>query len=376
MKKEFRRYKQGEADKIYRTLSPKNKEIIKDFLDVCSVTAKEGKLTKIRRHLIQFYDITRTDLNEQTKETINHFLSVLNKSDKSSWTKNEIKCYLKKFLRLHYKDLDLIENIKGENRNVAQKVNENNLITEKDVEKMLRYAESFKEKAYLFLLFESGARPQELIKLRWQDIIFQNDYADINLYSNKTRKTRSFPVKKASKFLQDWKQNYSYPDVQPSDYVFVSRWRDKPMTSIGLNKMLRRMSKKAGLNKDVWNYLFRHTRATKLYEELPQQIVEKLMGHKNMAGVYAHISNKKAREMMLNKIYKVEEISENEMEIIRKGYKKISKLFSQLREDNDKNNKTINLLKQKYPRQMKEIDEKFNTLVKNIKNQTLNQPTH
>ena len=81
MKKTFRRYKSGEAEKIYNKLSPKNKQIIKDFLKVCSITAGEGKLTKIRRHLIQIYDITQTDLNKQTNDTITHFLSVLNKSD-------------------------------------------------------------------------------------------------------------------------------------------------------------------------------------------------------------------------------------------------------------------------------------------------------
>ena len=89
------------------------------------------------------------------------------------------------------------------------------------------------------------------------------------------------------------------------------------MTTSGLNKMLRKMAKASGIGKDVWNYLLRHTRATRLYEELPQQIVEKLMGHKNMAGVYAHISSKKAREEMLSKIYKIEELSPEEKDEIK-----------------------------------------------------------
>jgi len=172
---------------------------------------------------------------------------------------------------------------------------------------MLRCAQNYKEKAYLFLSFETGARPQELLNLKWRDVKFEKEYADINLFSNKTKSSRNFPVRKAKEHLWNWKQNYSFPDLNSNDYVFPSRKRDKILTTPGINKMLRRIATASGLNKDVWSYLFRHSRATRLYEELPQQIVEKLMGHKNMAGIYAHISSKKAREEMLSKIYKIED---------------------------------------------------------------------
>ncbi len=311
MKKDFPRYELGECVNIENKMSWKNKQILGDFKKHCSILAGEGKVTKIGRILVQLYDVTETNLWEQTKETIDSFLVLLNKTNRSVWTKNEIKVYLKKFLKWYYKDLNMIENIKSDSRRDLnpEKINENNLVTEEDVEKMLRCAESYKEKAYLFLTFETGARPQELIGLKWKDIKFEDEYADITLFSQKTKKSRSFPVKKAREYLWEWKQNYSYPDVKPSDYIFPSRWRDKCMTSVGLNKMLRRMAKKSELNKDVWNYLFRHTRATRLYEELPTPIVEQLMGHKNMSGIYAHISSKKTREEMLSKIYKIEKIS-------------------------------------------------------------------
>jgi len=100
------------------------------------------------------------------------------------------------------------------------------------------------------------------------------------------------------------------------------------MTSAGLNKMLRRMAKAAGLDKDVWTYLIRHTRATRLYEELPQQIVEKLLGHKNQAQIYAHISMKKARDEMLNKIYKIEELPQAERQKLEKEMEKMRKQVS------------------------------------------------
>lgn len=326
MKKEYPQYKNGDLIEIEKKLNYKNKKILDDFVKHCSINAGEGKCLKIRKHTLQFYDVTEKNLYAIDKETVDSFLIILNNSNRSMWTKNEIKVYLKKFIKWYYKDNEMIENIKTDSRRGLDpvKINENNLITEEDIEKMLRCAESFKEKAYLFLSFETGARPQELAELKWKNIKFEKDYADITLFSNKTGQSRTFPVKKSKQHLWEWKQNYSFSNLKPNDYVFPSRFgRDKPITSAGLNKMLRRMATASGLDKDVWNYLFRHTRATRLYEELPTPIVEKLMGHKNMSGVYAHISSKKAREAMLNKIYHIEELTKEEKEEIKDLKKEI-----------------------------------------------------
>ena len=352
MKEEYPKYKNGDLIEIEKKLNYKNKKILDDFIKHCSINAGEGKCLKIRKHTLQFYDVTEINLYDQTKESVDSFLIVLNQSNRSMWTKNEIKVYLKKFIKWHYHDLDMIENIKTDSRRGLdpKKINENNLVTEEDIEKMLRCAESFKEKAYLFLSFETGARPQELAELKWKNIKFEKDYADITLFSNKTGESRTFPVKKSREFLWEWKQNYTFPNLKSSDYVFPSRFgRDRPITTTALNKMLRRMATACSLDKDVWNYLFRHTRATRLYEELPTPIVEKLMGHKNMSGIYAHISSKKSREAMLNKIYKIEDLTpekEEELQILREKVEKLGTAFQMICEG-----KTIKYVKGKisYP---------------------------
>jgi integrase/recombinase XerD len=311
MKRKLPHYKAGQLEDIGSHIKGKDKDALDGFLKKCSITASPKKVDKIRKLLIQFYDVTEIPLTKQTKESVDSFLIILNNSDKSLWTIDELKVYIKQFLKYYYKDLELVENFKSSGKKqLNPKITENNLLTEEDLEKMLRQAESFKESAYLLVAFQTGARPQELIDIRWKDVKFEDGYADLTLYSSKTKTARTFPVvEKTMKALWDWKEHYSYPDVKPQDYVFPSRWRDKPMTSAGLNKMLRRLSKKAGLQKDVWGYLLRHSKATKLYEELPQQICEKLLGHKNMAGIYAHISSKKAREELLKKVYHIEELS-------------------------------------------------------------------
>lgn len=335
MKSEYPRYEKGSLQKIKKKLNPKNKQILKEFLKVCSIEAGEGKIKKIERFLLQFYDITEIDLDKQTKESVNSWLIVLNKSDRSFWTRNEFKGYVKKFLKGYYKDLELIENIKRSKKDRKRindtKINENNLITPEELEKMIRQTESFRQKALILLLWETGGRPQEIVNLKWRDIKFKDSYGNITLYSNKTGTTRTFPIKETCIHLKRWKQEFCFPNVKESDFVFPTPLnRSKPITTTAINNMLKKVSKRAGINRHIWSYLFRHTRATRLYEELPQQIVEKLMGHKDMAGIYAHISDKKAREEMLNKIYKIEELTEEEKD---KYDKLIKELKQQLTDD-------------------------------------------
>jgi len=222
----------------------------------------------------------------------------------------------------------MIENLKtrGNDDFDEQKINENALIEPEEVERMLKFAESYKDKALLFIEFESGARPQEILNLRWSDVDFKEGRVDINVFSGKTRRSRIFPLNKATKFVHDWKQNYVYADIKPSDYVFPSRFsRDKPMDSASANRILRKMAEKAGIKKRIWNYIFRHTRATRLYEELPTPIVEKLMGHKDQYGRYAHISTRKAREEMLSKIYHINELTPEKKDELEKQIEELKK---------------------------------------------------
>jgi len=337
MKESYLKYKYGELDKAEKKLSKGDKEVLDSFLKKCSITAGEKKVLHIKKLIIQLVDVTQLELTKQTKESIDSFLSLLSNSDKSKWTKDEIRVYVKQFLLWYYKDLDMVESFKLESKKELnpQRITENNLITEEDIEKMLRFAQGYKDKAYLLLAFQTGARPQELLNLKWKDINFQDKYADITLYSNKTEQARTFPiVNETMNALWEWKQHYAYADVSPKDFIFVSRWRDREMTTAGLNQMLRKMATASGIGKDIWSYLLRHTRATRLYEELPQQIVEKLMGHKNQAGIYAHISSKKAREEMLNKIYKIEEPTKadiNKMKELEKDLEKLKVIISKQR---------------------------------------------
>ena len=220
MRKTYPRYKQGALNLVEKKLSKEDIEVLTNFLKKSSITAGEKKVNHIKKLILQLTEVTQLPLTKQTKESVDSFLSLLSNSDKSFWTKDEIRIYVKQFLLWYYSDLKMVENIHAESKKGLnpQKVTENNLISEKDIERMLRFAQGFKDKAYLLLGFWSGARPQELLNLRWKEIKFEEKSADITLYSGKTGQSRTFPiVEETMKSLWEWKQHYSFPDVQPRE---------------------------------------------------------------------------------------------------------------------------------------------------------------
>ncbi len=327
----------GDSEKVKAKLSQKNKKILNDFVKECAMNVKDGtKIRNIERHTLKFYMILGKDFDKWKPEDIVSIGIILKNYDKSIHTGKEMIIYFKKFVKQLYKRnidiLEVLEKIKACHKRVDDtKINENNLITPEELERMLRQAESFRQKALLLLLWESGARPQEILELKWKDIVFDGEFANISLYSRKTKRNRSFPVNETTIHLKRWKQEFCFPNLKLNDFVFPNKNnRDKPITSAGLNKFLRVISGKAGIKRKIWAYLFRHSRANALYEELPTPTVEKLMGHQNMYKVYSHISSKKAREEMIKKVYHVEELSPEKKAELEKKMEAMEKRMAEL----------------------------------------------
>lgn len=75
------------------------------------------------------------------------------------------------------------------------------------------------------------------------------------------------------------------------------------------------------LNRTIFPYLLRHSRLTKLYRDLPEQIVKKYAGHSpdsKMPAVYSHISSKDVKDVILEQIYNVKEITPTQKEDLQK----------------------------------------------------------
>jgi len=302
---------------IFNKLPAQDKKDIKDFCDYCRISAGEKKVRVTRATVLQFLDIVEKPISKIELKDLRGYLAVLNSANLSHYTKNDVKKYVKKLLRWKFKDwserFDDFKDVKGVALRKAfnhTKVNENTLVTKEELEKLLRTAQTLKWKAILTFLYETGCRPQELRNLKWKHLRYNDDGADVTLFSNKTEESRTIPIKDCVVHLRRWEQEYQFELKTSNDYIFPNAQRGI-LSDNALPKQLKVLCREAGI-RFIHPYLLRHTRLTSLYNKIPEQIVKKYAGHSpdsKMPSIYSHISNKDVRDVMLEKIYNIKELS-------------------------------------------------------------------
>lgn len=140
----------------------------------------------------------------------------------------------------------------------------------------------------------TGARPNELIALRWSDIDWVNEAIDIN--KGRVRGEEGLPKTVSSerlipmlppvrKVLQELKNSHT---VAIDNYVFVNK-KGNPIDK-HLDRIWARALKKAGLRHRP-SYQLRHTFATQLLTDgFPVNYVARLLGHSTIDVTIRHYS--------------------------------------------------------------------------------------
>ena len=93
MKVEYPSYQSTGTAFIEDTLSKNDLKILNDFCNYCKTTAADKKVRTIRATLLQIHDIIEKPYDKLTIEEIRGFVSILNRSKFSAWTKNDIRKY-------------------------------------------------------------------------------------------------------------------------------------------------------------------------------------------------------------------------------------------------------------------------------------------
>lgn len=168
------------------------------------------------------------------------------------------------------------------------------LLTPEDIELLINSAQNIRDKAYIAVLYESGARKGELEELQIKHINFDENGAVITLPKGKTG-ARRIRIVFAAGYIRNWLDNHPLKDDR--DAWVWSSFRDET-TIVGyctLWRTLRRAAKKAGVEKKVNPHSFRHARATYLAKHLTEQQLKAYLGWtagSNMAATYVHLSGK------------------------------------------------------------------------------------
>lgn len=318
---------------VFLRLSDENQKIITSYISYCRKDAGETTLRKYWGKIVQFADVVEKPLSKLTMKDVIGFLSVLNTSNRTTDSKNDIKKVVKRFIKWKYEGkkefFKIDKEIKQKRRGSSERISKKDLLTAEELELIMRKTDSLKWKAFVMFMYETGCRPEECYKLKWADLDFQAK--EVVLNSAKTGEQRPIPLDQSIIHLRRYYQEYPFLDVKNSDYIFPSSKREKPISNQIVSLFMKKLSKK--IDKKVFAYLFRHTRLQEIRPKLSIEAYEKIAGHSIETALrhYGHLDTEDAGREMKAFVYNIKEISPQEKvqyEEMKKEIMELKEMFS------------------------------------------------
>ena len=148
----------------------------------------------------------------------------------------------------------------------------------------------FRNLVIMILLYDSGARIQELLDLRIKDL-FLNEKTPYVILTGKGSKVRAVPLmEKTVKQLEKYLKLFHYRNSNGDDYLIytVHNGRHTIMSQDMVQKFIDKYFKAAKSRNNnmidhIYCHMFRHSRATHLYRNgMPLPLVSEWLGHKQI----------------------------------------------------------------------------------------------
>lgn len=171
-----------------------------------------------------------------------------------------------------------------------------NFIFQKEIDELLKNRDSDNIRDYCIfeVLYSTGLRVSELSNIKLKDIDFMNSNIKV-LGKGKTERLvflSPSTVMRMKEYLQS-RINDS------ENYLFLSQ-KGKKLSPASIWHIIKNMSKKLKLNKDISPHTLRHSFASHLLDNGADiRSVQKLLGHKDLSTtqIYTHISKEKLKKV-------------------------------------------------------------------------------
>ena len=280
-------------------------ELIEEFLRYLLIDKgySNNTITSYKEDLEKFLEFNKNKkINEINNSDLKEYVKYLNKENlnEKSISRN-ISC-LKSFYKFLVIEKYINNNPSDSVAMPKLKRNLPKILTEEEVLLLLDInlsdAFSYRNKAMLELMYATGLRVSELVNLRLQDIDLNED---IVRTFGKGSKERVIPFGDyACEYLE--KYIYEYRGLmlkgKPSEYLFLNNHGNK-MTRQGLFKIIKKIAKEKGINKDLSPHTLRHSFASHLLKYgADLRTIQELLGHSDISTtqIYTHITNEQLKK--------------------------------------------------------------------------------
>jgi integrase len=273
-----------------------NRKVAETFL--AEVAAQGAGIRARQNYMAVICSLSRIgkNYNELTKQDILNWIGSVD-STLSESTANLYKSVAKRFIKYVYNgELDgekcppcirVLKKIPRYKTEVA-----NQVLTKAEIKRLIQRAESDRDKALLFVLYESGARVGEFVGIRLKDIESEDGTTTIRL-EGKTGERR-VPIFDSTRDLNHWLEHHPFKD-DPEAALWIGKLSGKEAITISyVEYLIVEYVKKTGIAKPITPHSFRHSRATHLAPILKEPEMRIFFGwsrNSNMPSYYTHLAN-------------------------------------------------------------------------------------
>lgn len=257
-------------------ISERNKHLILKFDNTCILEGlSKPRRIKLIGTLVLLAKRLKDDFDKATeKELKNLIIEIDTNENYSAWTKQSYRAILKKFYKwLKFGDsyrakIGYPKIVEWINTNTKRKdqprVQVSDILTEEEIKKLIESAEHPRDKAFISMLYELGARISEIGNLQVKDIT-RDKYSYIVDLSGKTGH-RTPRIVISDPYITVWLNNHPLRN-EPNAPLWVSivgKDKNRKMQYQALRMLIIRLKEKTGIKKRIHPHLFRHTRVTHL----------------------------------------------------------------------------------------------------------------
>lgn len=166
------------------------------------------------------------------------------------------------------------------------------VLTKEEVKRLIDSIKNRKHKLIVMLLYSSGLRLSELLNLKAGDLELDEKIGWVR--SGKGAKDRLFLL--SNRLIEELKEYVQ--DKKEDDFVFTGR--NGRMTPRNVQKMIKKIARNTGIEKNVHPHVLRHCFATHLLESGENiRKIQLLLGHSNLntTQLYLDISNEELKKV-------------------------------------------------------------------------------
>lgn len=264
-------------------LVPYNNELpsaVKQFLVTKSIKGlSEKTLYNYKKHLELFFFQIKKDPTQVKRNDIEVYLywykKTRNISDRSL---DKVLDCLKSFFNWMYQYEYIERDPTSSIEPIKYSKKPQTVLTEMELEIVRRSCITPKEKALVEFFFSTGCRVAEVVNMKISDVNFSDK--TVSIFGKGKKYRIGFLNIRAELAILD----YLHSRTDNNEYLFVSdREPHQQMSVAGIEKIIRTISSRANIGKNITCHVFRRTLATVLLDKGAEiQDIQKILGHENI----------------------------------------------------------------------------------------------